>query len=141
MALSSSMPTRIFPGEFSSLAEISDFIAENTKLAGFDERETYSVQLAVDEACSNIIEHAYGKEISGDIECICTPGQDGITVVLKDTGKSFKPDEVPDLDVGVPLSKLGNRGAGVFLMNKLMDEVNFEFDEQGGTTLTMFKKK
>ncbi len=46
-----------------------------------------------------------------------------------------------NLKLGVPLSDLGNRGAGVFLMNKLMDEVRFEFDEQGGTTLTMFKKK
>lgn len=134
------MPTRIFPGEFSSLAEISDFIAENTNIAGFDENQTYVVQLAVDEACSNIIEHGYGEELSGVIECKFTQGEDEITIVLKDTGKTFKPDEVPDLKVGVPLSDLGNRGAGLFLMNKLMDEVRFEFDELGGTTLTMSKK-
>jgi serine/threonine-protein kinase RsbW len=134
------MPTRIFPGEFSSLAEISDFIAENTKIAGFDENQTYIVQLAVDEACSNIIEHGYGEKLSGVIECNFTQAEDGVTIVLKDTGKAFKPDEVPELKVGVPLSELGNRGAGLFLMNKLMDEVRFEFDELGGTTLTMFKK-
>ncbi len=71
------MPTKIFPGEFSSLAEISDFIAENTKLAGFDEMGTYAIQLAVDEACSNIIEHAYGKDLSGVIECNFTQGEGG----------------------------------------------------------------
>jgi len=135
------MPTKVFPGDFSSLAEISEFIAENTKLAGFDEKKTYAVQLAVDEACSNIIEHAYGEDLTGDIECICTPGEDGIKIVLRDNGRAFEPDQVPMLEVGIPLSKLGDRGAGVFLMHKLMDEVVFEFDEQGGTTLTMFKKK
>jgi serine/threonine-protein kinase RsbW len=135
------MPTKVFPGEFSSLAPISEFIAENTKLAGFDEKKTYVVQLAVDEACSNIIEHAYGKNLSGDIECICTPNEDGIKIVIKDQGRMFAPDNVPELKVGVPLEELGNRGAGLFLMHKLMDEVNFEFDEERGTTLTMIKKK
>ena len=135
------MPTKSFPGDFSSLEQISEFIAENTKLAGFDEKTAYAVQLAVDEACSNIIEHAYGKDLQGDIECSCTLVDEGIEIVLKDKGRVFTPEDVPEIDVGVPLDELGERGAGVFLMNKLMDEVKYEFSKTEGTTLTMTKKK
>jgi serine/threonine-protein kinase RsbW len=135
------MPTKSFPGDFSSLAQISEFIAENTKLAGFDEKTTYAVQLAVDEACSNIIEHAYGKDLQGDIECTCSLVDEGIQIVLRDRGRVFTPEDVPEIEIGVPLDEFGERGAGVFLMNKLMDEVRYEFSKTEGTTLTMTKKK
>ena len=106
-----------------------------------DENATYAVQLAVDEACSNIIEHAYEGEGKGDIECTCNILEDGLEVVLKDKGKAFVPENVQEIEVGVPLEELGSRGAGIFLINKLMDEVHFEFSKQEGTTLKLKKKK
>jgi len=45
------------------------------------------------------------------------------------------------VNVGVPIDQLELRGAGVFLMKKVMDEVIFEFQESKGTVLTMIKKK
>lgn len=135
------MPTRVFPGDFSSLAAISDFVIENAQTVGFTEKETYAVQLAVDEACANIIEHAYGGEGVGNIEMTINTSPQSIEVILKDTGDAFDPNEVPDLDVSLPLDQLGERGAGVYLMHKLMDEVLFEFSEPKGTTLIMRKKK
>jgi serine/threonine-protein kinase RsbW len=135
------MTSKIFPGEFSFLAKISEFIAEHAKAVGLSEEATYAVQLAVDEACSNIIEHAYGGEGLGDIEVTCNQLEDGLEVVLRDKGGKFNPDEVSELEIGVPLEELGNRGAGVYLMNKLMDEVRYEFTKDKGTTLKMMKKK
>lgn len=135
------MPSQVFPGDFSSLAKISDFIAENALLAGLDEKAVYAVQLAVDEACSNIIEHAYRGQEGGQIECICNLDEDGLEIILKDQGQKFDPDEVPDLEVGVPLEELGNRGAGLFLIRKIMDEVHFDSSRPEGTTLIMKKKK
>ncbi len=134
------MPTRIFPGRNDSLADLSEYVSEQAAAAGLNEKEIYAVQLAVDEAASNIIEHAYGGENRGDIECTCTVGKNEIEVVLKDQGKSFVPEEIPELRVGVPLEDFGPRGAGLVLMNKLMDEVRFEFLE-GGNVLTMVKRK
>lgn len=135
------MASKVFPGKFSSLEKISDFIEEYAQICGLDENATYAVQLAVDEACSNIIEHAYGGEGLGNIECTCNVLDDGLEVILRDRGKSFNPDEIHEIEVGVPLEKLGNRGAGIFLINKLMDEVHFEFSKQDGTTLVLKKKK
>jgi serine/threonine-protein kinase RsbW len=135
------MPLKIFRADFSSLEEISDFIAKNALLAGLDEKAVYAVQLAVDEACSNIIEHAYRGQEGGKIECICNLDEDGLEIILKDQGEKFNPDEVPELKVGAPLEDLGNRGAGLFLIRKIMDEVHFDTSQPQGTTLIMKKKK
>jgi len=135
------MPSKVFPGEFSSLAAISDFVVEQAEKVGFDEKATYAVQLAVDEACSNIIEHAYGGEGIGDIDLTCNIKEDGLEIILKDSGETFDPADIPDLDIKLPIDKVGERGAGVYLMYKLMDEVQFQFTKGSGTTLTMRKKK
>jgi len=65
------MPSKKFPGKYSNLEKISDFVAKNAQSAGLNEQDVYSVQLAVDEACANIIEHGYEGENKGDIECVC----------------------------------------------------------------------
>ena len=134
------MPTRKFPGCYESLAALSDYVSKQATAAGLDEKEVYAVQLAVDEAATNIIDHAYGGEERGEIECTCTVRGTELTVTLKDQGKPFVPEEVPDLPVGAPLDKISPSGAGLFLMKKLMDEVHFEFQE-GGNVLTMVKRK
>ena len=135
------MTSRVFPGDFSSLASIGDFILECARLGGLDEKATYAVQLAVDEACSNIIEHAYGGEGKGEIALTCNLTGEGLEVVLSDWGDDFDPKAVPKLDIAAPLEETGDRGAGVFLMRKLMDEVRYEFSKAKGTTLVMLKKR
>ena len=127
--------------DFDNLDEIRDFVGEVASQVGFSDKEIYSIQLAADEASSNIIEHAYGGEGLGDIEITCNHLEDGLEVVLRDKGVKFNPDEVSEIDIGVPLEELGYRGAGVYLMNKLMDEVHYEFTRDKGTTLKMRKKK
>ncbi len=122
------------------MAALSDYVSKQAMAAGLDEKEVYAVQLAVDEAATNIIDHAYGGEDRGEIECTCTVRGTELTVTLKDQGDSFIPEEIPDLPVGVPLEKVSPGGAGLFLMKKLMDEVHFEFQEDGNV-LTMTKRK
>ena len=135
------MTSQVFPGKFSSLEKISKFVKAEAENAALDDKAVYEVQLAVDEACSNIIEHAYNGEGQGDIVCTCVTLPKSFKVILEDRGKQFDPETVKDVEIGVPLDKLGNRGAGVFLMKKLMDAVEFEFLEGNGTILTLVKHK
>ncbi len=132
--------TETFPGQFASLAKISKFIKEATRSAGFSEEEMYAVELAADEAASNIVEHSYGGENLGDIICTCetTPGE--ITIIFEDHGKPFNPGSVPEMVVGVPLEDRPPGGAGLFLMKKLMDMVEFDFSPDSSNRLTMKKK-
>ena len=99
------------------------------------------MQLALDEACTNIIEHGYGGEGVGSITIETKLVPKGIQIVVQDTAKAFDPDSVPEPKLGVPLRDLGSRGAGVYLMRKIMDEVEFDFPKDGGTVLRMFKAK
>jgi len=63
------MKTTVFTGNFSNLDKIGDFFLAAAVEAGLDDKSAYEVQLAVDEAVTNIIEHAYGGQDLGDIEC------------------------------------------------------------------------
>jgi len=135
------MKTRTFPGNFNSLAPISNFITDEAEEAGFSPGDVYAIQTAVDEACANIIDHAYGGENIGEIEIRVTQIKKGIQIVLKDKGKAFNPDEVPEPDISSPLEIRKERGLGIFFMRKLMDKVVFEFSQSQGNILTLVKHK
>ena len=132
----------IVPGRFERLTEIAAFITRAAREAGLSDDEAFHVEMAVDEACSNVIEHAYATQ-TGDIDLACrcpTAGQ--FEVVIRDSGQSFDPDEVPTPNVDAPtdLSTLNEGGLGLYFMRKLMDEVRFEFVPGQGNTLTMIKR-
>ena len=135
------MPTRTFSGRYKNLAKIAKFVTDVAKKAGFEPSQVYSLELAVDEACTNIIEHGYGGEGRGKIVCACDVSQRGLTITLKDWGQSFDPAAIPAPKYNVPLEKLQQRGAGLYLMKKVMDRVDYQFDDKHGNQLTMFKKK
>jgi serine/threonine-protein kinase RsbW len=135
------MRTAIFPARYKNLDDMRQFAAQAAKDAGMDNTEVCAVELAVDEACTNIIEHAYGLDKGGEIECTCTTANDCLTVILRDHGKPFNLSSVtePDLSSGLEKRPLG--GLGVYLMRQLMDEVRFEALGEAGNLLTMVKHK
>jgi len=133
--------TRVFPGRFDSLAAIGEFVTSAAEDAGFDACAAYAVQMAVDEACTNIIEYAYGGEGRGDIECTCRISDDRLTVILHDYGRSFDPASVPEPDLDACLEDRKVGGLGLYFMRRLMDKVHFEFTPDSGNVLTMVKCK
>jgi len=130
--------TYTFPGRFSSLPEIAAIIHLKSVQAGLDEESIYAVECAVDEACSNIIEHAYEGEDKGDIEMEVRLIKGGIKVILVDHGLPFRPEQVTDPKINAPLSKRKASGLGLFMMKKCMDSVDFHFSP-GRNILTMIK--
>ena len=135
------MPTRKFIGRYENLAAIGKFVSRIAQKAGLDAAQVYAVRLAVDEACTNIIEHGYGSEELGEIECACDITPSGVTVQLRDWSAGFSPEDIPPPNYAVPLEQLKPRGAGLYLMRQMMDDVHFHFDAVGGNLLTMKKHK
>jgi serine/threonine-protein kinase RsbW len=133
----------VFPGNYESLDKICRFVNQVAREAGFDEAALYAIETAVDEAFSNIIDHAYGGENKGEVECICScdPACETLTVVLHDYGKPFDPGKIPDPDIASSLENRKERGLGLYFMRKLMDEVHFEFSREHGNTLVLTKRK
>ena len=93
------------PGKFENLVKISEFVRLAANEAGLDAFSTYQVETAVEEACANIIEHAYGKENVGDIECTYEVKPDELTVILHDWGKPFNPAKIRPPNLNAPLKK------------------------------------
>jgi serine/threonine-protein kinase RsbW len=135
------MPKRTFSSDLGNLEQICSFVTRYAEKAGLDERQVYAVQLAVDEAATNIIEHGYRESGKGDVVITCTPKPDGLRVTLHDHAPPFDPEDVPAPVVDVPLEALKPRGLGIYLMRKMMDEVSYDFNAEKGNTLTMFKRK
>jgi anti-sigma regulatory factor (Ser/Thr protein kinase) len=135
------METRSFPGRYDSLEKISQFVVQAARQAGLDDRAIYAVELAVDEACSNIIDHAYTGEGKGDFDCSVVIGNGEVTIILRDRGKPFDPDKIPKPLKNVPLNELRPRGVGFYLMSKMMDEISYKSNLKDGNTLTMVKRK
>jgi serine/threonine-protein kinase RsbW len=132
---------RTFPGRFTSLEKISEFVTQAAQACGLNDADIYAVELAVDEAATNIIEHAYGGEGQGTIECGCEILKDGLCVVLRDQGRPFNPNGVPTPKLSASLEDIKPRGLGIFFMRKMMDEVRYDFIPGSGNVLTMIKRK
>lgn len=134
------METRTVPARLESLELISEFITGATARAGMDEHAAWQVQLAVDEAATNIIQHGYSEGGEGVIELTWRIEGPDFVVSLHDYGRSFNPDDVPAPDIHSPLEERQAGGLGIYLMTRLMDSVRYDFDDRRGNHLTMTKR-
>jgi serine/threonine-protein kinase RsbW len=109
------------------------------KEMGFDEETTEQVNLAVIEAGTNAIKHGNRSDPGKAAQFRFRMAENKLTVLVKDCGSGF------DLQsVGDPLSPenfMKPCGRGIFLMRALMDEVEYNIDENSGTEVRLVKYK
>ena len=125
--------------DLSNLARIGQFIVDTTRDLRLSGDEAFAVEMAVDEACANVMEHAYDGKPDGTIEVTCYIEEDRFVVTIRDQGESFDPTIVPCPDTACPLKDREIGGLGLHFMRTLMDEVQFEFDTPEGNVLRMTK--
>ena len=133
------MFSAVFPAQYTSLGPISVLVRDYAQRAGFDNKQLYDIELAVDEACSNIIDHAYPTEQKGEMLLEMELDDKGITIMLQDQGQSFNPQDVPSPDLVSDVVDRRERGLGVFLIHQLMDFVHYEALDETTNQLTMRK--
>ena len=116
------------PARYTYLHILSECIADMLRLVdGVSDAETltYNVQLAAHEACTNIVNHAYAGQSVGegriDVSLVLHPGTRRLEIELRDTGRSFDPDVVPQPS----LNEAQVHGYGLFLIRNLMDDVTY----------------
>ncbi|MFQ6056054.1 MAG: ATP-binding protein [Methanosarcinales archaeon] len=120
------------------LPKMIDFVTYAMEYFGLDEEKIFDVQMAVDEACTNIIQYAYPMEEEGIIEIFCKIIDGNFAVIIKDYGKPFNPNSVPIPDLTANLEERKEGGLGIFFMKELMDELRYEY-KNGCETLIMIK--
>jgi anti-sigma regulatory factor (Ser/Thr protein kinase) len=131
-------------GQYEHIKQICEFISVGAEQAGLDEHSIFQVELACDEACTNIIEHAYGGEGKGNITATWETTPHTFTITLHDNGRGFNPKAVADPafvkpDTNPDPEELKVGGLGIHFMRNLMDDIQYQFDETQGNTLIMVK--
>jgi len=105
------------------------------EIIGFPTDDCNNTMLAVDEACSNIIKHAYRGSTSKPILVTLRRLKDGLQVVLQDYGIKADPKNIKPR----PLDEVRPGGLGVHLIRSVMDKVKFGNSKQEGNQLTLVK--
>jgi serine phosphatase RsbU (regulator of sigma subunit)/anti-sigma regulatory factor (Ser/Thr protein kinase)/transposase len=108
------------------LLAIKDFVQRVCDAAGCSSKEISAIKLAIDEACSNIIRHAYRGVTDGKILLEMGIGIRDLKIVITDYGKPFDFRSVkdPDLNYYVDIGKKG--GLGIWLIKKVMHRVAYK---------------
>ena len=115
-----------------SLSVFREFIKEHCAgLPGITDEILYDVQLAVDEACTNIISHGYANLDPGSIILDLEIAPNQLTVTLTDFGHSFEPSSTPIPDVDAPIEERELGGFGLFFIQQSVDEMDYQVTEDG----------
>jgi len=117
---------RTFPARLDQLSIIGDFVTESASAMDVDDQDLFAIQMAVDEAATNIVLHGYSEAGQEGFFWIgCWKEGSDFVVQLRDRGRPFDPSEVPEPDLHAPLEERQEGGLGIFLMRRLMDQVDF----------------
>jgi serine/threonine-protein kinase RsbW len=126
--------------ETQNLAVVREFVTRMVQRSAVDRKVVNKIILAVDEAVSNIIEHAYEEGRSGTIEVQVKSDAQIIEITIRDSGKHFDPDRVePVRDIGDHVKSGRRHGLGIFIMRQIMDEVQYTYKEGVENELRLVK--
>jgi len=108
-----------------NLSIIREFTKTAAVESGFSDETVGKIILAVDEACTNVIKHAYKYSPEGEILITINFENQKFTISITDEGTRFNPGNVPDPDLKEYHKQKRIGGLGMFLMKKLMDDVKY----------------
>lgn len=126
-----------------SLHDFRVFIKEHcASIPGVTDEILYDLQLAVDEACTNIISHGYADLDPGSIILDLEVDPDKLMATLTDFGHCFEPSSAPIPDVNAPIEERELGGFGLFFIQQSVDEMDYQVTEDGNKmTLTKYLSK
>lgn len=116
------------------------FIVEAARQAGFDDKAVAQIEISVDEACANVVDHAYEGMAPGEMEVSFHRDDWQMTITVRDWGRTFDLDSVPVPDVTAPLEERELGGLGLFFMRRMMDSLEYRSDPELGNELVMVKR-
>ena len=115
---------------------------------GMGEFGCYQVEMAIDEACTNIIDHSYPGESAAGKE-IEDPGlivrafehKDRLVFEVVDWGRGFDFDDRPVQNLEKYLKTNNERGLGMYIISRFFDNVEYRRDPQNGNHLRLTKRR
>jgi anti-sigma regulatory factor (Ser/Thr protein kinase) len=118
------------PGRLEEIERVSRVVGDCATGVGFDELTSYACELAVGEACENIIKHGYGHEIAGLIRVKIEANPGEIVVELSDDAPPFDAAKAPEPESWAPDDPPVG-GLGLRIIHTVMDEIQYCRLDQG----------
>ena len=131
------------PASTDHLSTIRDFIRVHASSAGFNDFDENNIVLAVDEACANLIQHAYKNDGTKNIELEIGLSDEKFQVVICDTSAPFDPSAAELPDMRRYFAEHRHHGLGILLMTRVMDAVEYRGADNGNgqNTLVLTKQR
>lgn len=115
--------------ESENLELVREFITKIVLKAGFNADDVNKIELALDEACANVVKHAYPKDSAlKQLSIVAEIDYKAFTIIVTDQGKGFDTAQIKSLDIGQYVAEMKIGGLGIYLMKNLMDEVEFHIE-------------
>jgi len=132
---------KVFPAKNNQIPILRDFIYNTIKVRDVDEIACEDILLCCDEAGTNIVMHSYkGTTLKNPtFECSIKFTDDTLEILLRDQGRQFLRENVPKPSLEANLRGERRGGFGVFIMEKLMDQVEYKY--VNGFNETILRKK
>jgi serine/threonine-protein kinase RsbW len=134
------------PGRYNYLAAIRQAILDVCGRAGIAPERAAQLEMAVDEACSNIIEHSYGGEEGARrlaepdaLRVHIIRARDRIVVEIHDRGTGFDFDATPGVAPADYLDERRRRGLGLYIIRCFVDDVSYQRGTPQGNCLRLTK--
>ncbi|MCU0331715.1 MAG: ATP-binding protein [Candidatus Kapabacteria bacterium] len=131
----------IIPATTDHLGEVRRFISDRMRTCGCNEFEEHGVILAVDEACSNLMLHAYQNDPSKSIALRIDISDTGIDVRIMDTARPFDPSSTTLPNMTSYFEERRSGGLGILIMSRVMDEISYRTTDNGMNELLLRKKR
>ena len=130
----------ILHNDIQQIPQLAEFVEAVADVANLDVGLAMSLNLALEEAVSNVIMYAYPPGSDGLVDVEAVIRKDELRFILSDSGVAFDPTAAPEADITLDVSERPIGGLGIFLVRNIMDEVSYTRSDDGKNILTMIKK-
>lgn len=130
-----------FPSDSKYLHMVHELTRLLAVTTGFEATEAENIALAVDEATTNVVQHAYGGEPGHEIEVHFDPEGDSLEIVILHDGKPLESVPVPEFDLDELVAEHKKGGLGLTIMRQMMDKVEHTKAGTGKNKCVMVRYK
>jgi serine/threonine-protein kinase RsbW len=130
-----------FPSHARYLHMIHELTRHFSRASGFTDGEAEQIALAVDEATTNVIQHAYGDDPNREIEVHFASRDESLEIIIVHDGEGIYPIPVPELDLDRLVAEHKTGGLGLTIMSQMMDRVEHSKAQSGKARCVLVRYK